>query len=291
MLLKIAVVLLIAVYAHRRKSLTKSGIIGALCVGLIHAHCSLNLMLLVTFFLTSTKLTKFKNDIKSQLIYEESPKSAHVARNLTQVLSNSVVATLLAVLNSFDYSCIYQIGIICHYCCVTADTWSSELGILSESDPFLITTFLRVPKGTNGGVSLTGINAAFAGSCLISLISVLTLMRDESFAAIMMNDYSVEPNGFFFGFLFLFFSASGIFGSLLDSLLGATLQSSYVVDQKCVEIQGGGKLVNAKKEKLSCIGGANVLSNNGVNLVMAGLTTTFFMALFSKTLTRIFQSR
>ena len=56
---------------------------------------------------------------------------------------------------------------------VNADTWATELGVLSKSSPRLITTGKTVEPGTSGGISLTGTLAALGGSVFIAIPAVL----------------------------------------------------------------------------------------------------------------------
>ena len=60
-----------------------------------------------------------------------------------------------------------------HYAAVAADTYSSELGILSKSKPRLITTLNTVPPGTNGGVTAAGVLAGALGAFTIGITSFL----------------------------------------------------------------------------------------------------------------------
>lgn len=62
-----------------------------------------------------------------------------------------------------------------HYAAAVADTWASELGILSKGQPVMITTLRKVPHGTNGGVSVLGLVASTIGGMLIGAVSAFGL--------------------------------------------------------------------------------------------------------------------
>jgi uncharacterized protein (TIGR00297 family) len=86
----------------------------------------------------------------------------------------------------------------------TADTLSSELGQVLGGEPRLLTTFRRVPAGTDGAISLAGTAAGCLGAALVTAVAALILRLTHSEAAIVL--------------------AAGIAGLFADSLLGATLE-------------------------------------------------------------------
>jgi uncharacterized membrane protein len=117
---------------------------------------------------------------------------------------------------------------------VAADTFSSELGILSKSKPRLITAPWRVvPPGTNGGVTAAGLGAGLLGAFILSATSTLLLPFCKDWTLAEKVTYTLS------------LTAAGFCGTLLDSLLGALFQAS-VVDVhsgRVVEGEGGRKVL------------------------------------------------
>jgi len=157
--------------------------------------------------------------------------------------------------NEMFYKTVLLCAYVGHYACCNGDTWASEIGVLSKSKPRLITTGQQVPAGTNGGVSLLGLAASLAGGLLIGLV----FWASSQIVCTSNTSVPQWPVILLGGF-------GGLFGSLADSLLGATLQySGWDPDKK--------KVVSTPTAKTSHITGRYILDNHLVNLVSALITT------------------
>ncbi|KAI0395408.1 integral membrane protein DUF92-domain-containing protein [Xylariaceae sp. FL0594] len=259
--------------AYSRNSLTPFGIFVAGLTATIHAlhPWSLPFVLLVVFFLAGTRATAVKKEVKASLtLHAQGSSGGEGPRTHVQVLANSLVASVLSLLHTYqlrlrrdavssgqqvDGSFCYGwggdllvVGIIANYAAVCADTFSSELGILSRTEPRLITspTLRKVPRGTNGGVTVWGLVAGFLGSMIIVTTSLILLP--------MCGDHtSGKPGG---GEPWsmqqkLIFACGmtiwGTCGSLLDSFLGGWLQRSVrdVRTGKIVEGEGGVRVLTS----------------------------------------------
>ncbi|KAF8887035.1 integral membrane protein DUF92-domain-containing protein [Gymnopilus junonius] len=142
-----------------------------------------------------------------------------------------------------------------HFACCLGDTLASELGILSRSRPRLVTTLKAVPPGTNGAISTGGTVASIVGGGLVGLMVGLTLVLENTRCAGSWGSMVFETVGWGM--------CGGGLGSLVDSLLGATVQQTRYSKAKKVVLQDESKL----QAEIEVISGWNVLTNNQVNLV------------------------
>lgn len=138
------------------------------------------------------------------------------------------------------------VGIIANYAAVAADTFSSELGILACGPPRLITspTFRKVPPGTNGGVTLTGLAAGLLGSLIIVSTATFFLPFCNETTAGKLAGGSSWTQGQKILFV-VGLTIWGALGSVLDSFLGGILQRTVkdVRTGKIVEGEGGERVL------------------------------------------------
>ncbi|KAG9021499.1 hypothetical protein FRB95_002036 [Tulasnella sp. JGI-2019a] len=158
-----------------------------------------------------------------------------------------------------------------HFACCLGDTLASEIGILSKSHPFLITTFKRVPPGTNGALSALGTAASAAGGLIMGLTVAITLLIENSACLSGSKSDGVVVLFLFVGKLAAYGAFAGVVGSGIDSILGATVQQTrYSTTSKLILTDES--TVERSKQEIKIISGLNILTNNQVNVVSSLLT-------------------
>jgi len=209
---------LIGLFAYRRGSLSRSGVAGAVIVGTAifgFGGWAWGLTL-ITFFVTSSLLSHYKESIKETLA--EKFDKGH-RRDLGQALANGGAGALIAVAYAIRPDPLLLAAFAGAMATVNADTWATELGVLAKQPPRLITTFREVEVGTSGAISALGMLAAAAGSLVIggALVGLLAL------ESIFVGSRCIVSLPSLVGVALV----GGLAGSLFDSLLGATVQAIY----------------------------------------------------------------
>lgn len=209
LVLGIILSLLISVLAWKSRALSKSGGAAAFGVGvLIFGLGGLAWSaVLLTFFISSSLLSRaFKR--RKHAFAEKFSKGSQ--RDWGQVLANGGLGALLILVYlihpQLDWVWLAFCGAMA---AVNADTWATELGVLSPHRPRRITNGELVETGTSGGISLSGYLAAAVGALLIGIVGYLSKPLD---------------GGALFVWIILL---SGLVGTTVDSLLGDTVQAIF----------------------------------------------------------------
>ncbi len=176
-------------------------------------------LLLVTFFVTSSALSHYKERAKEPLA--EKFQKGH-RRDLGQVLANGGWGALIALAFGFYPHPLFFFAFAGAMAAVNADTWATELGVLSTRAPRLVTNGRVVAAGTSGGVTALGTLAAVGGALLIGVLaSFLLFLVPDPLTVARSRDLLLLP---------IAVAVAGLAGSFLDSFLGATVQVIYYCD-------------------------------------------------------------
>jgi uncharacterized protein (TIGR00297 family) len=258
-----------AVRAVRKKSLTVPGAIAGFCTGFLMVCTGLRGLVLFYFYQIGSWATKYKVALKCE---KDATLASHVNRGATQVLCVSIIACALSLWHAVACGAETAIdfvhhptasriatAITAHHATGLADTLASELGILARyQQPVLITRpWQRVPPGTNGGITVAGCIWSLVGGAMIGILTVL--MDCLSGLEPWTSNYAVP--------LTLYAAVTGLLGSLLDSLLGATLQATYWDADTKLIYHSDNKPATAQH-----LTGIDLLTNEQVNLVSTALT-------------------
>jgi uncharacterized protein (TIGR00297 family) len=125
-------------------------------------------------------------------------------RTASQVLANTGMAAACAVCHSAWHAPLMLLGMTAALAEAAADTVSSECGQALSRQARLITTFERVPAGTDGGVTLGGTAAGVISALVVSTVCAWTgaLPRSWLWMAVL----------------------AAVFGMIADSFLGSLVE-------------------------------------------------------------------
>jgi uncharacterized protein (TIGR00297 family) len=191
----------VAALAYWWRALTWDGAVAAAVVGCIvfGRGGAPAAGALLGFFGTSSTLSRV---VPSRQRQGSIAQAKGARRDAWQVLANGGFATLSILLGRERGGG----GFLGALSAAGADTWATEVGMRVGRNPRLITTLWPVAPGTSGGVTLEGLAASLGGGLSVGAAW-----------SCLGGGWQAVPLSVF----------AGMSGSLIDSLLGATIQALY----------------------------------------------------------------
>jgi len=201
-------------YAILAKKLTvQAAVTGGILACLIYlASGYIGVAMMTAFFISGSVATSWQRNKKQAFLIEEETGKG---RTSSQVLANAGVSALAAVIIMFfpGLRSTMLLVIAAAFASATADTLSSELGMLYGKRFFNIITFKTDRCGMDGVISLEGTLIGVAGSCIIATLYGLGFGWDINIAFIVI---------------------AGTIGNLTDSVLGALLERKGIIGNDIV---------------------------------------------------------
>jgi uncharacterized protein (TIGR00297 family) len=230
----------LALAARKARALTRDGAAAAAAVGIACMVAGWAwVALLMIFFVTSTVWSRIGRARKESRTAGIASKGDE--RDTLQVLANGGAFALAAAASVLWPSTVWYALGAGAVSAATADTWATEIGTLSDAEPRSVWTWRRVVPGTSGGVTPVGTGAAAAGAVLIGTTAIgVGWPRAAAWGAVV----------------------GGLAGSMVDSLLGATVQAR----RWCARCgRSTERTVHSCGEPTQHEGGLRWLDNDGVN--------------------------
>ena len=248
----------IIAFANKKKALTIGGILAALAVDIFISITLGNsgFLLLLAFFAFGILTDKVKKKYKkTKQNKKESTEKRGDCRDQVQVLANSLVATICAILFGITNNRIFVIAFAASLAEALADTVASGIGVLN---PKAYDLFRMKPckPGISGGMSILGTFTSILASLLMAVLaSLLGLVATNEIVTIMLCAF---------------------LGGIFDSFLGSILQVKY----KCTVC---GELVEREEhcgKPTTHHSGIKAMSNDLVNLLGTAFSAILAIILF-----------
>lgn len=199
----------ISLVALRARALTWDGAAVATLIGTLAVAAGWSWgALLILYFVSSTVISRTGRERKEVRTAPIVSKTG--ARDGVQVLANGALFAASAVANTIRPDIRWIALGAGALAASAADTWATEIGTLSRSDPRSIITWRPVAAGTSGAASVPGSLAMIAGALFVA-----TLM--------LALGWTVQ--------VAVRVAAGGLAGAMVDTVLGATVQSRRWCEQ------------------------------------------------------------
>ena len=237
--------------AFKLKQLTVSGLIAAVVMGAVSMYLGgISALSMYLFFLVSAA---FIGKLSKRIRGLDKIQRKGGRRDAFQVLANGLAALVSIVLYRMTGNTLFLIVFSASLGEAAADTWGGDIGVLSKDPPVSIITWRPVERGLSGGISLLGCGASLLASALYGIFCY-SVFRESLSAALLVT-------------------AAAFAGSLLDSVLGGSVQVHY-------EDETTGRLTEHEKDESGRmrkrVRGIKNFNNDAVNF-----TSNVFTALFT----------
>jgi len=242
-----------------RRALSVSGVLGAIVVGTLTFGLGGWIwgLLLIAFFASSSWLSHYRQ-IEKESLADKFAKGSR--RDFGQAVANGGLGAALAVAFAQSPDPLLFAAFLGVMGSVNADTWATELGVLSRLPPRLVTSGEPVPVGTSGAVTRLGMWATLAGALLIGAVATALTQ-----IASLLGDGGWSTRAVSYPLLAV---AGGLVGSLTDSMLGATVQGIYFCDRCRKETES---VVHRCGQATRIVRGWAWLNNDIVNLLSSAV--------------------
>ncbi|NLZ76889.1 MAG: DUF92 domain-containing protein [Spirochaetales bacterium] len=202
---------IVAVGAFAARQLTFGGAVAAFLVGFFPTWIlGFGALFSLLFFFVATvilgKISKRLRRVDVERIHQKTGR-----RDMVQVFANGLMALLAAILFTCRQNPAYIIMFGAAVGEAASDSFASEVGILSKHPPVSILTGRPMDRGLSGAISALGLVAAALGALLVAFV-------------VSSSYFEVGPRAVRAASII---TVAALFGCLLDSVLGITLQAHY----------------------------------------------------------------
>ena len=168
----------------------------------------------VIYLLLGSLATKIGYKFKNEKGIAEKRGGKRGPENVWGSAATGLFFAIMVKLN-FTNLVFYKIGFAASFAAKLADTFGSEIGKRFGRNTYLITSFRKVERGTEGGISLEGTAASALGAIFMSLIMFI------------LNIISTK-------YQFLIVAISGFLATISESFIGAKFQDKYKLSNELV---------------------------------------------------------